>query len=308
MTGLPPARPPFPVVSPYRVVPAPRPLGDLPHVVLDDSYPAALSRRMERLTTDPDGILVRDQDDPDDEGLAAALRSAWDLLPLPREGPLVTVPLLGAVVDVARGTARASGPSAYPAATAALLQRSGLNLLATGWQLACADDLVILRRRAPGVVTAELLAVAFPSGWPPRRCGGATLQQLHAPVPDGDRLQRAAPALSEALLVKGPYLQHVWGLNPDGRLDRDPSAPDAPRPAAPPPPPDQWFLRVERQTTAPLPQSGRAAFTIRPFLVSLTRLSRPQRATLASAVTSMGPAALAYKGIDGVRDALLAWL
>lgn len=303
--ALPPARAPFPVTAPHRVVPAPRPLEGAPTVELDDAWPAALRRRVERLRTDPDGVLVR-AERHDAPGLVQAVRAAWDLLP---DGT-GALPRLGVHLD-SGGRPQVVGPSASDAATALLLAREGVDLLVTAWLLACSDDLVVLRRdaRAPqrGVLRAELLAVAFPSGWPPRRRAGASLLELHAPVADGARLQRAAPALSEALLTKGPLRQHVWGLDPDGRLDRDPSAPDAPS-GADPGDPAQWWLRVERQTSVPLPALERALFTIRPHLRPLTALDRSQCATLAAAVASMGPAARAYKGITAVAEDLVRWL
>ena len=284
---LPRAAPPFPVVAPHRVVPAPRPLGDAPHVVLDDAWPAAVARRLERL---PDEVVVRDPADPDDAGLAAALRAAWGLLP--------RTDLLGLAVDLDAMTARVVGPSAAPAATEALLARTGLDLLVTGWLLSCSDDLVVLRRRGEGRLAAELLAVTFPSGWPVRRRAGASLLDLHAPVADGERLQRAAPALSEALLTKGPYVQHVWGVDPNGRLDQDP---DVDYPAEP----VRWHLRVERQTTLPLPELSRALFLIRPYLTPVDELPPEQRRTLGAALASLSPAARAYKHVP---DDLVAQL
>lgn len=265
---LPPVLRPFPVRVPYRTTPAPRPM-DGPALVVDDAWPAARQRRVERLRDDRAGVLVRDPQDPDDAGLLAALRAAAALLPEP--------------VD-------ADEPLA----------------LAEAFLLACSDDLVVLRRRGPARATCELLAVAFPSGWPPRERAGADLPALHAPVADGERLRAASAALSEALLVKGPFSQHVWGLDPDGRLDRDPSAPDAAPHGCPPP--QQWWLRVERQTSLPLPALDRALFLIRPHLVPLTQLDGEQRRVLHDAVASMSREALAYKGLTEVRDDLLAWL
>lgn len=266
--GLPPVVRPFPVRVPYRTTPMPRPLSG-PALVVDNAFPAARARRVQRLRDDPDGVLVRDPEDPDDPGLLAALRVAASLLPQPvaADRPLE---------------------------------------LARRWLLACADDLVVLRRRAPGSLSAELLAVAFPSGWPPRERAGADLATLHAPVADGARLRAASPALTEALLTKGPLEQAVWGLDPSGRLDRDPSAADAEPHTCPPP--GQWWLRVERQTSIPLPALDRALFLIRPHLLPLTSLTADQRRVLHDAVASMSAEALAYKGIAGVRDALLAWL
>ncbi|MFN2523594.1 MAG: heme-dependent oxidative N-demethylase subunit alpha family protein [Mycobacteriales bacterium] len=281
MRGLPRVAPPFPVEAPHRVVPAPRPL-DGPHVVLDDAWPKAVARRLERLT---DEVVVRDPDDPDDAGLAAALRVAWSLLPPDGVG------LLGLAVDLDGMTARQVGDSACQDATDEVVSRTGLDLLVLGWQLACSDDLVVLRRRGPGRLAAELLAVSFPSGWPVRRGAGASLLELHAPVAGGERLQRAAPALSEALLTKGPYVQHVWGLNRCGRLDDDPDEtyPDEPL---------RWHLRVERQTTLPLPHLDRALFTIRPYLTPVDELTREQRRVLDAAIASLSPQALRYKGLQ----------
>jgi hypothetical protein len=257
--------------------------------VLDAAWPAALSRRLERLT---DKVVVRDPLDVDDEGLAAAVRAAWSLLP--PEG----LQRLGVEVDLATQTAREVAVSALPRATEELVRRTGLDLLVVGWLLACSDDLVVLRRRGNGHLTAELLAVTFPSGWPVRRRAGASLLELHAPVADGERLQRAAPGLSEALLTKGPYVQHVWGVDPCGRLDNDPDV-------TYPPAPVRWHLRVERQTTVPLPHLGRALFTIRPYLTPVEDLSPERRRVLGAALASLSPAARAYKGVpDALVDQL----
>ncbi len=303
---LPAVQAPFPVTAPYRVVPAPRPLAAPPSVVLDDAWPAALARRLERLDTDPAGVLVPSTTTGSDR-LHAAVRAAWDLLPLPRDGARVDIPLLGVRVDLADGWADRTGPTRTPAATERLLASNGLHLLVTGWLLACSDDLVVLRRDGAGVLAAELLAVCFPSGWPPRLRAGASLLELHAPVADGKRLQRAAPALSEALLSKGPLRQHIWGLDPDGRLDRDPSAPDAPT-GPDPTDPAAWWLRVECQTSVPLPTLERALFTIRPYLVPLPSLPAAQCRVLADAVASMGVEARRYKGITAIADDVVRWL
>jgi hypothetical protein len=117
-------------------------------------------------------------------------------------------------------------------------------------------------------------------------------------VADGEVLMRAAPALSEALLTKGPFVQHVWGVDPCGRLDQDP---DVDYPAEP----VRWHLRVERQTTLPLPHLDRALFVIQPYLTPVDALPAEQQATLLAALQSLSAAARAYKG---VTDDLLAQL
>lgn len=265
--SLPSVTVPFPVRIPFSTAPRPQPL-EGPPLVLDASLGPSVARRRQRLVEDPDGVLVRDPADPDDEGLLAALRAACALVPVTPDGP--------GPLDAARS-----------------------------FGTACSDDLVVLRRRGDRA-TCELLAVAFPSGWPPRHRAGADLLTLHGPVADGERLRAASRALSEAALTKGPFRQHVWGFEPDGRLDRDPSAPDATGYGCPDP--EHWWLRVEAQTTVPLPHLSRALFLIRPYLVPLVDLTSPQRTALAAAVASMSPAALDYKGIAHIRDNLVAWL
>ncbi|MGB8652526.1 MAG: heme-dependent oxidative N-demethylase subunit alpha family protein [Mycobacteriales bacterium] len=294
---VPAVRAPFPVTSPYRVVPAPRPLRGEPHVVLDGAWPAALARRLERLRHDLPGVVVHEPGGPR-PGLDDALRRAWSLLP--------GTDHLGVTVDLDTCTATRTRPLQGPAGQAQelLLGLGGTELLVVGWLLACSDDLVVLRRTGEQSLAAELLAVCFPSGWPVRERAGAALHELHGPVADGDRLRRAGPALSQALLTQGPFVQHVWGLNPSGRLDRDPTAPDREAPSCPAP--ERWWLRVERQTTLPL--GDRALFLIRPYLTPLTALTGEQRDVLRAAVASMSPESLAYKGITEVADRLLAWL
>ena len=74
--------------------------------------------------------------------------------------------------------------------------------------------------------------------------------------------------------------------------------------------PATWWLRVERQTTLPLPGLNAAAFFIRVLVQPLPRAVGPagRRARLAAAVRSMDPALLAYKGLDGAVGTLLRWL
>lgn len=185
--------------------------------------------------------------------------------------------------------------------------------------------------RDPGDGRSELLHVCFPSSWDPAARAGAGFVALHAPVPHSDTLRSAAGRVVRAMVSKGPFVRYVWSLAPDGALDRnprrigtrpppdqplpdphapDPHAPDQPPPDPAPPDPARLWFRVERQTVMPLPASGRALFTIRVYRAPLPSvLTTPERRrTLASALRSMDAALLAYKGVGGLREALLAYL
>jgi catechol 2,3-dioxygenase-like lactoylglutathione lyase family enzyme len=110
------------------------------------------------------------------------------------------------------------------------------------------------------------------------------------------------------MVDKGPFVRHVWSLAADDAPShhplRHPATPlDGRDPAT-------WWLRVERQTTLPLPDLGAAAFFIRVLHQPLVRaVAGPgRRARMASAVRSMDAALRAYKGLAGSADALLAWI
>lgn len=319
---------PFPIVAPYRVVPNLRPLGGAPHVVLDDAWPRLLARRLERLLAEPGRVRVRDPADRDDVGLAAALRAGLALVAhdaptaVDVEGADIALHHLGVRLrDGTRAEADGTGwPVLGPLPAAAGTHLRGLRgvaLLADALALGCPDDIAVLRRRGSGRLAVEHLGMCFPSSWAPAERAGADHLALHGPVGDNRRLLTAAAALSEALLTKGPFVQHAWGIATDDRPDHDPggAAGDMRRPdtawlAEGGDLLDRLWLRVERQTSLPLPPLGRALFTIRLHLTPLRAVARdPARAAvLAEALATMRPGTVAYKGLEALRDPLVAAL
>jgi hypothetical protein len=188
-------------------------------------------------------------------------------------------------------------PAGFAAATLAL------DALA----LALQEDVVVMTRERPGDGgRAAYLNVVAPSGWDPGAQAGASFARLHAPVPHRAPLDAAAGALVDALVTRGPFVRHVWSLAPDGALGRHP------RRSAPPVavPPERLWYRVERQTTLPVPEADAFVFLIRVYAAPLAQVvADPEpRAAVAAAVASMDADLLAYKGLVGRRDALLAWL
>ena len=88
-----------------------------------------------------------------------------------------------------------------------------------------------------------------------------------------------------------------WPRGPDSR-DEDPADPAG-----------AWW-RTERQTFIPLPGLRQAVFTIGVESQPLAQaIDTPERAArLHAAIASMTPAVLQYRGLEGVREPLLAWL
>jgi hypothetical protein len=119
----------------------------------------------------------------------------------------------------------------------------------------------------------------------------------------------------KALLTKGPYVRFSFGLSPNPTLD------DHPATRPPKPPASLWtdpetaidhiHIRMERQTTYPMPDLNRGLFTIRVYVDPLkTRLARDPslRPRLASLIETAIPEVRDYKGITEMSPVLLEWL
>ncbi len=347
--GLPPAAVPFPVAPTYRVRPDLVPLGRAPEHVddpgpetpvrLDDGAPAALDHTLRELEEAPDAVRWADPAVGTERwwGVANAVAHALAADGDPRVGPAADE---GALGDEEVGAAPTSGALAFPwlglrvtrvgalertapapdvpRELAALAPRAA-HVLARlpaatraldALRLAIAEDLVVLLRDRRGDGgRAGYLFVAAPSGWDPGARGNAGLADLHAPVPHAGPLRAAGAAIADAMVDKGPFVRYVWSLAADDAPShhprRHPATPLGGRDPA------TWWLRVERQTTLPLPSLGASAFFIRVLHQPLARaVAGPgRRARMASAVRSMDAALRAYKGLAGsAQDAVLDWL
>ncbi|MBK1686813.1 heme-dependent oxidative N-demethylase subunit alpha family protein [Rubrivivax gelatinosus] len=152
------------------------------------------------------------------------------------------------------------------------------------------------------------LAVALPSHWAPEEKIGRGFAAVHAPVADNRLIVQAAEGLTRLVTDGGARERFVWNVTPHPRLNAHPRrvAPDAWRHT----PVERAGWRTERQTFLPVPGRCQAVFTIEVQLQPLAEaLAEPGRAArLHAAIASMSPAVLAYRGLAGVREPLLAWL
>ena len=171
--------------------------------------------------------------------------------------------------------------------------------------LAFAEDLAIVDGRDG---TIPWLAVALPSHWAPEAKVGHHFATVHAPVADNAMLLRAAESLTR--LVCGPerWERFVWNVTDQPRLHAHPARMARERwqhTAV-----EQAWWRTERQTFVPVPGQAQAVFTIhvqvQPLAAALTTPARAQ--ALHDAIESMSPAVLGYRGLQAVREPLLAWL
>jgi len=158
------------------------------------------------------------------------------------------------------------------------------------------EDLAVLHRGDDDDGDTIMLNVCFPSGWRPELLRHASFTGIHTPVPDFAKDPRASRSMVRSMVERGPYVRFVWTVSADDVLDHHPVhgrrrafADDV----------TEGFLRIERQTTVPLPDVGGSLFLIRTFLRPFRSLDDDERATLDEALAVMPEEIAAYKGLAG---------
>ncbi|MFQ5938105.1 MAG: heme-dependent oxidative N-demethylase subunit alpha family protein [Acidiferrobacterales bacterium] len=181
--------------------------------------------------------------------------------------------------------------------------------------LACQvqEDLAVMRLSSHDWLSAA--HICFPNHWGAEAKIGCGFADIHRPVPGIERISANARLLVTAMVNQGPYVRFVWGLATDTRLNHHPDPPpgfcerqwngrlfDTSQP--------QLWLRVERQASWGFPGVTAALFTIRTYLMDCHTIKNDpgKRSKLISAIDSMGPEALHYKGMVHNRENILAWL
>lgn len=156
------------------------------------------------------------------------------------------------------------------------------------------EDFAVLRRDATGADRVLWLHACFPSGWRPEQVIGRSFAQIHARIPAFDAVARKTASLVEALVRRGPYMRFVWTVSADDELDHHP---EQGRRHAWSAATSRGVLRVERQTTVPLPDVAGCVFLIRTYLYGFDELVPEKRAILARALERMPSEIAAYKGL-----------
>jgi hypothetical protein len=160
--------------------------------------------------------------------------------------------------------------------------------------------------------TVPWLAVCLPSRWAPEEKIGRHFTEIHAPVADNAVLVAASASLARLVTGDERWERFVWTISPDSRLHQHPArrATAWPTGAGANELAALASFRSERQTFIPIARSSQAVFTIHvdslPLVDAVTTSDAASR--LHAALASMSPSVLAYKGLAGARDRLLAWL
>jgi hypothetical protein len=207
-------------------------------------------------------------------------------------GDAPSTELLAAVVSWLAGhhpgLAREVDPSEHPVVAASRLVQEDLCVLvrSDAWRL-------------------EAACVCFPSRWRLADKIGATLDEIHGPVPGyQDELSRPTTSVFDRLKPDRPFWRLNWTLLDDPDLHQPEGARDTVGG-----PPDRWYFRVERQTVRALPVTGAVVFTIRTYVRTLAEMTERHQDFAANLLRALdqAPAPMrAYKGWRGVAERLRA--
>lgn len=167
------------------------------------------------------------------------------------------------------------------------------------------EDLAIMHVPEKGHDRLVAVHVCAPSGWSPKEVLGQSFLGIHAPIPEFDAVNRAAPSMMRSLTREGAKERFVWGINFTPNLNRSlsdhewkPFNPENPK----------VYVRVERQCMIGLPEADAFLFTIRTYLYNAMEFSPELRAKLRDALKSWTPAMRQYKGVSEDLDNVVEFL
>lgn len=163
------------------------------------------------------------------------------------------------------------------------------------------EDLCILV--PDGTWRLQAACVCFPSRWDLTTKIGTTLDDIHAPVPGyAQQLAKTTTSFFDRLSPERSFWRLNWTLLDDPALFQPRRAIHADDVN-----PEEWFVRVERQTLRRLAVTGAVVFTIRTYVASVSQLRRTRDDVAANLLRALDTAPIEmqhYKGWVGVADRL----
>lgn len=148
------------------------------------------------------------------------------------------------------------------------------------------------------------ICFCFPSSWIPRDRIGQTLTDIHGPVADGDRLRQMSQRIAETMAntAQGSFRRHVWTVSNSGELSQHPATKSNTVPVGI----DDFWFRLETQTTMPLGDGASSVFFVRVETEPLSAIwsDLEKRNTLMDSINSMTDAVLDYKHLHHVKELL----
>jgi hypothetical protein len=170
------------------------------------------------------------------------------------------------------------------------------------------EDLVLLVERDGRLVFGGG-SVCFPNRWDLRSKLGLSMARVHAPVAQlNEQLEAPIDSFFDRLTPQRSFWRLGWGIldTPEWYTPIDGTA--APRPVDPAP--EQFFLRVERETLRRFPATNCVLFTIRTHVAPILSVADvPDVARrLADSLSALPDDVRGYKDLRTTADSLIAML
>lgn len=138
--------------------------------------------------------------------------------------------------------------------------------------------------------------VFSPSHWAPNEKIGKNFADVHQPVPGIESINQHSWKYAKLMCEKGPFERFAWSFSHDQKLNHHPQnySKDLRNVQSGL---DEYYLRVERQTTNPFCDLGLCLFSIRVYHYPVSGLSRNEKELLQEALSIMSPEQKRYKGL-----------
>lgn len=177
------------------------------------------------------------------------------------------------------------------------------------------SDIVVISRNSNHDNWMSAIHLCYPNHWSAEEKIGKDFVKTHLPVAGIEKINQRAKAIVNTMIQRKPMVRFAWGLSTDTRLNHHPEPPlNAGF--------KQWqgrnfekenpklFLRIERQVMWGLPENDAAIFTIRTYFRDCQTIKKDIELNniLSSAIESMTPETLKYKGLTETKNDILAWL
>ncbi len=177
------------------------------------------------------------------------------------------------------------------------------------------SDIVVMSRNKNGDNWMSAIHLCYPNYWAAEEKIGKDFATVHLPVAGIEKINQRAKAIVNTMIKRKPMVRFAWGLSTDTRLNHHPQPPSGVTLK-------QWqgrdfdrknprlFLRIERQVIWGLPEYDAAIFTIRTYFRDCRVIKKNVvlNDKLFSAIESMTPESLNYKGLRESKSDILAWL
>jgi len=146
------------------------------------------------------------------------------------------------------------------------------------------------------------MCFCFPSGFRPNEKVGQTFMELHAPVADNQKLQRASDKVVELISKPGNrYRRNVWTLTTSPELSRHPYYRSL-EPAVTTI--HNLYFRKETQTTVGYNDGRTAFFFVKVEVSPFVLLPLEMQQQIIDSINSMSDAVLGYKGLHQIKEVL----